>query len=37
MGNKSKQMFRAAYGKFGIGAFNVFSAEQVQAPIPNFP
>lgn len=31
MGNKTKQMFRAAYGKFGIGAFNVFSAEQVQA------
>jgi fructose-bisphosphate aldolase class II len=24
-------MFRAAYGNFGIGAFNVFSAEQVQA------
>ena len=31
MGYKSKQMFKAAYGKFGIGAFNVFSAEQVQA------
>lgn len=31
MGNKTEQMFRAAYGKFGIGAFNVFSAEQVQA------
>ncbi|HUV14752.1 MAG TPA: class II fructose-bisphosphate aldolase [Acidobacteriota bacterium] len=31
MGNRTKQMFQAAYGKFGIGAFNVFSAEQVQA------
>ena len=26
-----KKLFKAAYGNFGIGAFNVFSAEQVQA------
>lgn len=31
MGNKAKRMFEAAYGRFGIAAFNVFSAEQVQS------
>jgi fructose-bisphosphate aldolase class II len=31
MENKLKEMFRAAYGRFGIGAFNVFTAEQVQS------
>ena len=31
MENKVKRIFRAAYGRFGIGAFNVFTAEQVQS------